>query len=274
MSRTLILCLPLLLVACGTTSRTAIEPPGDLPQLRATERTTTVSLSGANSLAEMDAEMDAELDEGGWGDELWNAAVGFSVFDLYDADFRIAAMREEWDRTERVELTFHSREPVHGHVEALIGGYLFREERDWDQGAQSILVDAWGFGFDIGAMIYPFEGAETRNFSVGIAPYARFGMGFSDGDFKNIDVNFAGAPGTSSGELGELRFDFGLGVEARAVIGRTMYFGIGAGMNWWTTTDGSVGTTRDGGGFVVVQDDEFDFRGSDAFVRATVGFYW
>ena len=210
-----------------------------------------------------------------WVDEPWGAAAGFSVFDLYDADFRIAAQREEWDRTERFEINFWSREPVSGHVEALIGGFLFREERDWDEGAQRVIVDAWGIGFDMGAMIYPFEGAETRSFDIGFAPYARFALGLSDGDFRDIDANLpGGGVGTTSGELGELRFDFGVGVDVRAVVGRSMFFGVGTGLNWWTTTDGSFGTTRDGGGIIVVEDDEFDFRGSEGYVRATVGFYW
>lgn len=256
--------LPMVLTACGGTSSQLLSENA-VSSLRVTERTTTVSL--APSASSLDEPYD-------WDGEVWNAAAGVRVLSLFDADFRIAAMREEWDRTERVELVFHSREPVHGHVEALIGGYLFREERDWDEGAQSILVDAWGFGFDLGAMIYPYQPSGTSGFDFGLTPYARFGLGFTDGDFRNIDVNLAGAPGTSSGDLGDIRFDFGVGLEARAVVGQTMFLGVGAGMHWWTTTDGSVGTTRDGGGFIVVEDDEFDFRGSEGFVSATVGFYW
>ncbi len=206
--------------------------------------------------------------------EVWDSAVGFSVYSLFDADFRIAAQRENWDRTERVELSFYSREPLHGRVEALIGGHLYREERDWNEGDQRVIVDAWGFGLDMGAMIYPFPNADEREFNIGLVPFVRFGIGLSDGDFRNIDVNLPGEVGSSSGELGEYRYDFGLGAEVRALIGRTFYFGLGAGYNWWTTADGSAGTTRNGVDIIVIQDDKFDFKGSEGYLRATVGFYF
>ena len=157
-------------------------------------------------------------------------------------------------------------------VELLVD--LYEQERDWDEGNQEVIVDAWGIGVDAGAMIYPWEGAANRQFDIGFAPYARLALGFSNGDFENIETNVSGTPATSSGELGDLRFDFGVGVDVRAVVGRSFYFGVGAGWNWWTTTDGSVGTTRDGVGTILVADDEFDFDGSEGFVRATLGFYW
>ena len=209
-----------------------------------------------------------------WDGAPWGAAMGFAVYDQFDADFRIASQREEWDRTQRVELTFHSREPVHGRVEALIGGYVFREERDWDEGNQEVIVDAWGVGVDAGAMLYPFEGAQNRQLNVGIAPYARLGLGVADGEFQNIDTNVSGTPGFASGDIGKLRFDFGIGVDVRAVVGRSFYFGVGTGWNWWTTTDASDGTTRDGVGTILIADDEFDFDGSEGYIRATLGFYW
>ena len=257
------LALLALLSACSAPSSTLLVSPDSPSILRAPAEATSVVAAKQS--------FDESLV---WDGAPWGAAMGVAVYDLHDADFRIASQREEWDRTQRVELTFHSREPVHGRVEALIGGFLFREERDWDEGNQEVIVDAWGIGVDAGAMIYPWEGAANRQFDIGFAPYARLALGFSNGDFENIETNVSGTPATSSGELGDLRFDFGVGVDVRAVVGRSFYFGVGAGWNWWTTTDGSVGTTRDGVGTILVADDEFDFDGSEGFVRATLGFYW
>ena len=209
-------------------------------------------------------------------DPYWGGAGGWSssiagAFYHIEGDFRIGDQREDWDRAERWELLFHSREPLHGRVEAMIGGYVYYEEKEWEEDISRVLFDSWGFGIDAGAMLYPLEGANTRKFNIGVMPFFRLGMGFNDGDFRNVDVNLSDGPALSSGSLGNLRFDFSLGAEARAVINRVLFVGLGAGLNWWTTASGAVGTTQ---GTIIIFDDYLDFHGKEAFFRASVGFFF
>lgn len=210
-----------------------------------------------------------------WGleNQRWGGAGGVSYYDLIDADFRLGAEREDWDRAERFEFSMYSREPLHGHVEAMIGGFIFWEERDWSEGAAKVLYDTWGFGVDMGAMIYPMKNADERKFNLGFLPYFRLAMGFGDGDFRNIDVDLPLGTGTASGDFDDLRFDLGVGVEARAVIARTFFAGVGVGYNWWTTAEGAAGTTSSGG-VVIIVDDQFDFHGDEAYIRFSAGFFF
>jgi hypothetical protein len=210
-----------------------------------------------------------------WQEDMqrWGSAATFSYYELVDTSFRISDQRESWDRAERYEVTFHTREPVHGRVEALIGGFIFWEERDWEEGAQKVINDTWGFGIDAGAMLYPMENAETRKFNIGIMPYFRIAMGFNDGDFRNIDTNLPSGVGNSSGSLGDLRFDVGAGVEARVVVARRFFGGVGVGYNWWNTANGAVGTTRDGSTVIVVGD-SLTFKGDEAYIRVSAGLYF
>jgi hypothetical protein len=209
----------------------------------------------------------------GYENQRWGGAGGISFYEFTDAEFRIAAEREEWDSVDRFEFAMYSREPLHGHVEAMIGGFLFWEERDWEEGSSKVLYDTWGFGVDMGAMIYPLPNADQRKVNLGFLPYFRLAMGFGDGDFRNIEVDLPGGVGTASGDMGDLRFDIGAGVEARLVVARTFFAGIGVGYNWWTTAEGAAGTTSQGGTVIIV-DDEFDFGGDEAYLRVSAGFFF
>jgi len=209
----------------------------------------------------------------GYENQRWGGAGGISYYEFTDAEFRIAAEREEWDSVDRFEFAMFSREPLHGHVEAMIGGFIFWEERDWEEGTSKVLYDTWGFGVDMGAMIYPLPNADERKVNLGFLPYFRLAMGFGDGDFRNIEVDLPGGVGTASGDMGDLRFDIGAGVEARLVVARTFFAGVGVGYNWWTTAEGAAGTTSQGGTVIIV-DDEFDFGGDEAYLRVSAGFFF
>lgn len=209
----------------------------------------------------------------GYENQRWGGAGGISFYEFPDAEFRIAAEREEWDDVERFEFAMYSREPLHGHVEAMIGGFIFWEERDWEEGTSKVLYDTWGFGVDMGAMLYPLPNADQKKLNIGILPYFRLAMGFGDGDFRNIEVDLPGGVGTASGDMGDLRFDIGAGVEARIVVARTFFAGVGVGYNWWTTAEGAAGTTSQGGTVIIV-DDEFDFGGDEAYFRVSAGFFF
>jgi hypothetical protein len=156
----------------------------------------------------------------------------------------------------------------------MVGGFFFYEERDWDEGNARVLYDTWGFGVDMGAMVHALPRSDEHAFSLGFLPYFRLAMGVSDGDFTNVPIQLPGEVGTSSGEMGDLRFDVGMGVEARAVVAQTFFVGVGVGVNWWTTAEGASGTTRNGGGVVIIVDDAFDFHGDETYVRVSVGFLY
>lgn len=228
----------------------------------------------AGTLAMAPAPYAAQSDFASTGLEFWGGAAHVSFYDFLDSSFRLANSREEWDEADRFEIAFYSREPLHGHVEALIGGFVFYEERDWEEGTSEILFDTWGIGVDMGAVIYPFEGADDRFLNIGFAPFARFSLGWNDGDFFDVPKNVSGGVGTATGELDNLRFDIGVGAELRAVVARRFFFGIGAGYIWWTTADGATGFTADNGGTIIIFDDSYDFRGNETWIRATAGIYF
>lgn len=229
---------------------------------------------GASQLVASSPSRDLPL-EFGPTSEVWGAAGGLRFYEHRDADFRLAAEREDWDRVERVELGFASREPLQGRVEALIGGHIFSEERDWTDGPRRILFDTVGFGVDLGAMIYPFEGAGDRALNIGLGPWVRGAVGWCDGDFVDLEASLPGGGiGSTSGDLADLRFDLGVGLDLRAVIARSMVIGVGGGWNSWRATSGAAGTTKDGGGVIVVEDDDFRLSGSETFLRFTLEFYW
>jgi len=186
---------------------------------------------------------------------------------LTGGDFTLGNVKDSWDTAQRWEgdFLFHMR--VQEHVEPFANGYVFWEDREWSQGPSNIDYNAVGFGIGTGAFLYALKGAEDRVFNIGLKPWARFGYVFNDGTFNNV----RSSKGFSTGDIRGQRLEIGLGADLVAILFRTIYGGLGVGVDWWNSSDADA-VTRDAiGGTIVDPDDSLSFRGNDVFARFTLG---
>jgi hypothetical protein len=111
------------------------------------------------------------------------------------------------------------------------------------------------------------EKADTRLFNLPIVPFLRVGLGFNDGDFKNIPI---GNDLFISGNIDGLRFETAAGLDVRLIVAQRVMVGIGAGVSYWNAFDVS-GAAHNGVGVVVISNDHSGFEGLDIFTRLTIG---
>jgi len=182
----------------------------------------------------------------------------FDLGDLHD---------EEWDDAWKYELTFCGHYGLSGRVEPYGGAYFYFDDREWSEGTSSVDNKVFGFGVELGALLYALEKADTRAINIPVVPFLRIGMGFNDGNYKNVPN---GEDLFISGDIDSLRFEIAGGVDVRMIIGRRVMVGIGAGVCYWNSFNVD-GVTRNGVGVIVISNDDVDFEGLDAFARLTVG---
>jgi hypothetical protein len=101
----------------------------------------------------------------------------------------------------------------------------------------------------------------------GVMPYTRIGCGYQDGVFRNVRAS----GGTSDGGINDWRMSIGLGIDARASFFQRLLAGVGVGFEYWSSNRPD-GTTRDGNGVIIEEDDRLRFRGTDWWLRASIGF--
>lgn len=197
----------------------------------------------------------------------YRMSMNFVAAGLVASDFRLGNEKDEWDEGQRIELDFIFHFPADEYVEPMGGGYIFYESREYDDGPKHIDYDALGFGIEFGALFTPMKQPDKAPVVVGIMPYTRIGAAYQDGVFRNIQTD----EGTITGDISDWRGSIGLGVDLRASFFQRLLAGVGIGFEYWGSARPN-GTTRDSNGIVIDDDDRQRFRGTDWWVRASIGF--
>ena len=190
----------------------------------------------------------------------------FNVFAFPANNFTLGEVKEPWDSGVRWELDFLYHVPTEEHVEPFGGGYLFYEERDWDEGNTRITYDAVGAGIEIGALFSPLRNRGRKPLDIGLAPYARLGAAFQDGNFRNLEAD----GGLASGDIGGGRAEGTLGVDLRVTLFNRLRACVGGGFTYWAGSSSSE-EIRDSSGMIIDPDASLQLRGKDLFVRFGVG---
>jgi hypothetical protein len=199
----------------------------------------------------------------------WPIELGVNVAAVPFGQFWLDGNEENWDSGYRLDFEFRYKMEKQEKIEPFVGGYLFYEEHDWDEGNASVEDRAVGVGgllgilYDPAARILKTEAPDDRKARLTLMPFSRLGVGFENGEFKNYPVD----DGFTSGDLDRARLEGALGFDARLEVGDRLAFSIGTGADGWIS--GRVkGETRDGMGVLVDSGDGLSYYGWDLFVRA------
>ena len=182
-------------------------------------------------------------------------------------EFQFADVKDGWDSAWKYELNISGHYGLSGNVEPFGGAYFSYEEREWEDGSASIKSQVFSIGAELGALLYAMEKADKHPINFPIVPFFRVGLGFNQGDYKNVPT---GDDLFMSGDLDGLRFEIAGGVDVRLIIAQRIMLGIGAGVCYWNSFNVG-GVTRNGVGVIVIGDDKAGFEGLDVFARLTLG---
>jgi hypothetical protein len=191
-------------------------------------------------------------------------APTFNVASGLGGDFTLGDTKDSWDRFMRYELDWLFLFGESGHVEPFGEGYIYFEDREWSEGTAKVDVDFWGFGLGTGVMAYAWEGGRQRGFNLAVRPYARLGLGFANGTFRDLET----ASGLGRGSIDSARFEGAIGLDFQAVVAHRVLASLGVGVVVWGAEDGSASVDTEGG----TVKEKVGFRGYDTFVRAGIGF--
>jgi hypothetical protein len=183
------------------------------------------------------------------------------------SEFNFGDLNEQWDSAWKYEFNIVGHFGQMDQVDGYGAGYFSYDDRKWDNGLSSVKNQVYTIGGEIGAFLYPFKNPESRPINIPIVPFLRFGLGYNDGDFKNVPN---GHDAFFSGDIDGLRVEAAAGVDVRVIIGRRFSFGIGTGINYWNAFEIN-GVARNGVGIIVIGHDHADFEGFEIFARMSVG---
>lgn len=186
------------------------------------------------------------------------------VYEYQHQGFRLGDRAAEWDDSFRAELDFRASMPLKRRIDVELGGYLFWEDRLWQEGTASVDNQVLGLGWETSAVFYLRDYGSLRDFNVGLAPFARIGVGAQDalitGDFGD---------GEGSGVINHERWELALGLELRAFLAGHLEVALGAGVSYWHSDEGAItSTTTTGEEETTIP---LRFSGDESWLRASMG---
>jgi len=194
---------------------------------------------------------------------------GSVIFTGYPwTDFEFGDVDDGWDDAWKFEGNITGYYGLSDRVNPFAGLFFSYDIREWEGGSSSSIdYQTYSIGAELGALLHAFKAADKRALNLPIVPFIRFGLGFNDGDFDRVPV---GNDLFISGDIDGIRFEIGGGLDVRLIIAQTVMVGIGGGVTYWNALQ-MDGVVRNGVGIVVINDDEADFHGLEAFARLMVG---
>jgi hypothetical protein len=143
-----------------------------------------------------------------------------------DSNVKIAGADQEWDDALRVELSYLFLLPEENGFIPYGEGYLYYEDRTWSEGASQLDYDSLGAGIG-GGGIYNFF--KTKGVALGVAPFARIGLGSQDGRVTGLSVSDY----TAEGNGGDWRGELGVGADATLGLGKRFMLRAGVSWQYW-----------------------------------------
>jgi len=219
-------------------------------------------LSATVSIASYQSETAGES-EGDDGEVPGSLSVGGQVQVALSPRFRVDRFDREWDESNRYEFAFAYHGQRDTQVESVTGVYVYYDQKRWDFDTARVSSESVGGGLEFGALLYPLT-REASSFDLAFYPYIRGGIGSSAGSYKRVPTETETGPGTSSGDLGDIRLEGGAGMDVRLSFGEDFLLGAGAGVNFWTTAEGAESREVNG---AAIDHVDVDFEGHDIYLR-------
>ena len=201
----------------------------------------------------------------------------FDVISYASQEFSVGYFSDKWSAGNRYELNFMAQvEP--GKVQPSGGLYFFYEERDWKGNSrngiqESADYECWGIGLQGGATIQLLP--PERKLMLGLVPYARGGIGYSDMTLKDViiddgDLNLN--DDQYSGSSDSARIEVAAGIDLRLVINKKIVFVFGGGVDYWSAADVAFYAGTGGSGAAVGSNGTF--TGTNAWLRLGAGLHF
>jgi hypothetical protein len=183
-----------------------------------------------------------------------------------ESEFDIGSGRGEWDDDSyRVDLEWRFSQGRQGRIEPFATGYLAWDDRSASEGSTEFDYEAFVFGIGGGAFVY-LGGDGGGKLDLALVPWTRIGMGFQDGSVNGLRPS---ADLEMEGDVGDLRFELALGVDAAMFIGEKLMVTGGVGFQLWTSSRATYVTLDENDDVVVEEDIELD--GNEVLVRLGAG---
>lgn len=202
----------------------------------------------------------AALDEPGFDQR--DSSVGLWLEAQLNSSFSMADVRQEWIKSQRLELGFRATMPAESAGIPFLHCGLFYEDRTWEEEDQSIDLEAFGLSVS-GGIELRVIGRSGGPLALGVVPWARFGLASQHAIVDNVLDDDLEEVLNGSFNVG--RVDMAAGLDLRLTLMRRLIVELGVGAEYWKSANVTVVSTNLGSAVAV--SNSIDFYGHGTFAR-------
>ena len=202
-------------------------------------------------------------------DDVPTQAIGVWAEAQLDSTFTLADIRQEWDQSERIEIGFRAGMPPERVGIPFIHAGLFYEDRDWEEGRQSIDYEAFGLAVG-GGIEFRLLDRDGGRLALGVVPWGRIGLATQHVIVD--DVLDADLEDVLHGSFSVGRLDGAAGIDLRLTLARRLVVELGAGAEYWKSANVVLVATNVGSAVGVSDSIDFDGHGTFARLGAAITF--